>query len=82
MNAIITEAGNGFPGCGDMVYDSAAGDLLVIVTPSTDIRICTGGGRGAGNYIEVEVERADQGPTDLTEAEWDEVSDCGVEICG
>ena len=41
-NATISEAGNGFPGCGEYVYDSDAGNIYRITTPDCDIRIQTG----------------------------------------
>jgi hypothetical protein len=79
MNAIITEAGNGLPGCGETVYDSDDNTLYRIVTPDAQIRIETGRSSGAGNWIEVEVEDVGE-PSDLTEEEWNALPDCGVLI--
>lgn len=80
--ATIHERGNGLPGAGDLVYDLQGNTVFRIVTPDRSIRITTNGS-GQGNSIEVDLEVSDKSdPTEYTDEEWDEISDCGVSIHG
>lgn len=78
IKATIYEAGNGLPGKGALVYDSSGNTVYTV--KATSGNISTHGG-GLGNSINAELIAAKKSdPTEYSEEEWEEVSDCRVEI--
>lgn len=78
VEAIITEAGNGFPSDGGLVYDSTGNTVYEVVRTG---RIETGRSSGAGNWVTATLKEAEESdPTDYSQEAWEEVSDCRVDI--
>ena len=72
----VEERGNGWPDTGDLVYDAGSDQVYRIICDSAAIHT---GRPGNGNYCYMEAEHV--GPAaDLTDAEWDNMVDCGVSI--
>ena len=76
IEATITEAGNGFPSDGGLVYDSESNTVYRVLSKG---RIETGRSSGAGNWVLAKLEEAGD-PSDYSEEEWEQVSDCRVNV--
>lgn len=78
ISAIITEAGNGFPSDGSLVYDSTGNTVYKVISTG---RIETGRSSGAGNWVHATLEEAEEtDPTAYSNDDWEQVSDCRVDI--
>jgi hypothetical protein len=77
VNARITERGNGLPDAGDKIYDQT--DDTIYLIDSIDGPIHTGQ-PGAGNYVWAKVSPNGESASDLSDEEFDDLTDAMLEL--